>query len=410
MNFSDMEGARIVSLAELLQLCGAFTGSSSIARCRNDLARGSSTVDLASLAFRAFNFPVILVGTLDLSEEHGSSRRRISGDRGFCFSDRTASVCCAVLAMEMSAIGRKICVLAWNFVPFSQDNAILEIIRWRVHDLEFISSSPSLFPRMEHSKSVRSRARGLLIAVSPVFSVPLRGTLENDDVYSEGFLVELHACEKSKSANDQKLYSFEKPVFIYFHGNCSAWRPILSMLIGVVVAISGLKKKYISSGESQFLIFVSTQMTVLHELGKLVDENIYRIKFFGGKENRIGNYCGVVSGIFDNGMVVELDQRNVWLLLATHQLDLPHSLRVGALVLQLCPIPFNVRIHLLFSSPTVVSWFILDHREERHLNSSPIFMDASAPAREFHQNQHRNQVVFRCRQSASPELFGINVI
>ena len=161
MNFSIMEGARIVSLAELLQLGGAFTGSSSIARFRNDLARESYTVDLASLAFRAFNFPVILVGTWILASSY--LRRswllllRPCGER---FAARFWRWKCPRLR-EKSAFWRGISFLSLRIARF-----------WRSSDGEStIASSfpPRLlnFPRMEHSKSVRSRACGVLIAVRP---------------------------------------------------------------------------------------------------------------------------------------------------------------------------------------------------------------------------------------------------
>uniref|UniRef100_A0A0A9EKJ9 CST complex subunit CTC1 n=1 Tax=Arundo donax TaxID=35708 RepID=A0A0A9EKJ9_ARUDO len=51
----------------------------------------------------------------------------------------------------------------------------------------------------------------------------------------------------------------------------------------------------------------------------------------GLPENCGGVYAGVITGIYMQGMVVELDDA-VWLLIDDQQLAPPHSLRVGAVV------------------------------------------------------------------------------
>ncbi|CAA6660144.1 unnamed protein product [Spirodela intermedia] len=222
----------------------------------------------------------------------------------------------------MAIVGREIYVLAWNFVPISRDGGVLEVIKWSLPD--------------QASKPGND-------ALSPVFSVPFsvqhggfQGNARDetgDGAYLEGFIVELSTCKcdscgKARSVKelhhcllDQKVHSFDNPVFVYFREPCSSWRPILSKLLGDVVTVSGLKKKYISAGGLESLIFVTTERTIVHENGKP-----------GIAGEHVGNYCGVVTGVFKNGTVVELDRKNVWLLLAGPLLDLPHSLRVGAVV------------------------------------------------------------------------------
>lgn len=374
-----MEGARVVSISELLQVGRPLTGALSLSLRQND--RRASAIFLApsheqkgggaplvgdgepvspTHAFRSLSIPVVLVGTLGLAGDDGSPRICSSGNHCFSFSDGSGRVCCAVLDLDMAIVGREIYVLAWNFVPIPLDGGVLEVIKWSLpdqasdHGNDPPPSVPPHFPRREGRPRVRSCAWGVLAAVSPVFSVPFsaqQGGLPGnprdetgDGAYSEGFLAELSTCKcdscgKARSVQelhhclvDQKVHSFDNPVFVYFRGSCSSWRPILSKLVGDVVTVSGLKKKYASAGGLESLIFVTTDRTVVHENGKPVDCGFAERSVLPKKGSHLGNYCGVVTGLFKNGTVVELDRKNVWLLLAGPLLDLPHSLRVGAVV------------------------------------------------------------------------------
>ncbi|XP_078435012.1 conserved telomere maintenance component 1 [Wolffia australiana] len=367
-----MAERRIVFVAELLRNGASCTGASSFFSDRNDqstfFGRAPLAVEGSSLGFRALDFPAVLVGVLGLSIENGDAAEFCcAGNRCLSFSDETGRICCEVLDLDLAIIGTEICVLAWNFVPLSRDRGVLELIRWRLIDrvdecrdrLFSPASLPSQFPLMEVYQRVRSCAWGVLVAVSPVFSVPFsvqksrrnrdvneEGGAEDDGSYLDGFLTELYTCncrfcEKFKSVNelqrsliDQNFHSFDVQVFVYFHGHCSSWRPILSKLLTNLVTISGLKKKYISSGESERLMFVTTERTSVHKCGKTEIPGFERRRrVLSRREFLVGSYCGVISGIFNDGMIVELDKRNVWLLLAAPHLDRPHSLRIGALIL-----------------------------------------------------------------------------
>ncbi|CAA7396456.1 unnamed protein product [Spirodela intermedia] len=374
-----MEGARVVAISELLQIGRPLTGASSLSLRQNE--RRASAIFLAPShkqkgegapllgdgepvaplhAFRPLNIPAVLVGTLGLTGDDGSSRICSSGNHCFCFSDGSGRVCCAVLDLDMAIVGREIYVLAWNFVPISRDGGVLEVIKWSLPDQaskpgnDARPSVPLHFPRREDRSRVRSCAWGVLAAVSPVFSVPFsvqhggfQGNARDetgDGAYLEGFIVELSTCKcdscgKARSVKelhhcllDQKVHSFDNPVFVYFREPCSSWRPILSKLLGDVVTVSGLKKKYISAGGLESLIFVTTERTIVHENGKPGDCGSAERSALPRKGSHVGNYCGVVTGVFKNGTVVELDRKNVWLLLAGPLLDLPHSLRVGAVI------------------------------------------------------------------------------
>lgn len=194
----------------------------------------------------------------------------------------------------------------------------------------------------EETPSARSRIGGRLEAVSPVSVIPCtvqsrslgRGSTESRDV--TGFLAEIAVCKCSACSEDAPVvgkigHSFTKQVFVYFCRAASNCRPLLSKLLGRVVLITGLKKKSIVvGGEESYTMFVTTDKVALH-LSKSLSAvmPISRAVVLGRGE--IGGYTGVVTGVYFQGLVVELDEK-VWLLLTDQILVPPHSLRVGALV------------------------------------------------------------------------------
>lgn len=258
----------------------------------------------------------------------------------------------------MRIIGKKVHVLAWNFVPLKKrDGGFLEIIKWMfpesigrpgrcpVDSFPLVSSSESAF---EDSSKARYRIHGALESVSPVTVVPCnKGLNSSHSANLRGFLVRFTVCEcelcTSKALemvlNDSivehgqgsSCHCYNKLEFVYFCGSTSSWHPVITKLIGNVITVSGLKKKlvYIGKEESR-LMYVTTDKSALH-LPRLSKKWVPHEKSVVKGKGECGSYKGVVRGVYMQGMVVELDDE-VWLLLTDHQVTAPHSLRVGALV------------------------------------------------------------------------------
>jgi hypothetical protein len=94
------------------------------------------------------------------------------------------------------------------------------------------------------------------------------------------------------------------------------------------VYISGLSKKMVSVGDkASHTILVSSAKTTMawcpSYRGSLPLDNL--------PEKCGGEYAGVITGIYSQGLVVELDD-TAWLLIDDQKLLPPHSLRVGAIV------------------------------------------------------------------------------
>lgn len=265
-------------------------------------------------------------------------------------------MCCDILDLDLSIIGRKIRVLAWNFIPVKRTGGFLEIIRWsfpdsengppQCSDTEFFPLSSSSSGGGENTSKSRYRLHGSLELISPISVNPCAsGSISNSNPASNirGFLVRILVCEcrlcSSKesvtvlncSIQEQSDHTFTKPVIVYFCGPASSCHPTTAKLIGNVVTISGLKKKLVYIGnEESSLMYVTSEKSCLHlsrSRKKLVP---------GSKTNVVGkgecgSYTGIVKGVYMQGMVVELDHE-VWLLLTSHLFTAPHSLRIGALV------------------------------------------------------------------------------
>ncbi|XP_059453022.1 CST complex subunit CTC1 isoform X2 [Corylus avellana] len=308
------------------------------------------------------NHPAILIGTLNLPTADSTSAPNLNPRcpyrTCFQFSDTSATICCDILDLDVRIIGKKIRVLAWNFVPLKKHGGgFLEIIKWRfsesigrlgrcsVDSFPLVSSSESSF---EDSSKARYRIHGALESVSPVIVVPCnKGLNSSYSANLRGFLVQFIVCEcemcSSKTSlmvlNDSIIehgqgsgcHCYNKPEFVYFCGSTSSWHPVITKLIGNVITVSGLKKKlvYIGKEESR-LMYVTTDKSALH-LPRLSKKWVPHEKGIVKGKGECGSYKGVVRGVYMQGMVVELDDE-VWLLLTDHQVTAPHSLRVGALI------------------------------------------------------------------------------
>lgn len=177
---------------------------------------------------------------------------------------------------------------------------------------------------------------GVLKSVSPVFMVPLDSKNRNRDPRgSVGFLAEISICKCEASCPclsvDDLQYSYHvQKAFLYFVKPASLWRPVMAKLIGKVILVSGLKKKMVGvGGVRSYLMFVTTDKTNVSLCE--VPLSMMASRVVRPVMNHARVYCGVVTGIYMQGMAVELDEK-VWLMITDPLLGLHHSLRVGALV------------------------------------------------------------------------------
>ena len=126
-------------------------------------------------------------------------------------------------------------------------------------------------------------------------------------------------------------HCFTKTQILYFCGPGSSWHPLFTKLIGNIISTSHLKKKlvFIGKEESQ-LMYVTTGKTMLR-MWSMANQEIPRKEAVIKGMGECGIYSGIITGIYMQGMVINLDER-VWLLITDGLLNPPHSLRVGALV------------------------------------------------------------------------------
>ncbi|KAK4429060.1 CST complex subunit CTC1 [Sesamum alatum] len=305
---------------------------------------------------KPLNYPTFLVGTLALP----SFVNRNSPIKCGCFqfSDDSATICCDILDFDPRMIGQKIRILTWNFIPLTcgnggVKNGFLEIISWDfiqgcsgdVCSFSGFSSfclSLGVCDVKDNSKT-SSLILGVIESMSPVFVVPCVSG-ESGSRNISGFLVDVLVCQckfcvskflaselRDLTAEKVKDHSFTKRVIVYFSGLTTSWHPVISRFISDVILLAGLKKKlvFITKEESK-LMYVTTDEASLH-ITKLFKEQGLRHNTDVKGKGEIGSYTGVISGIYMQGMVVELDQ-DVILLLTDQHLIVPHCVRVGAIV------------------------------------------------------------------------------
>ncbi|KAJ0986688.1 hypothetical protein J5N97_005044 [Dioscorea zingiberensis] len=174
-----MGSPRILSLSELLDLSLPLTGAASLSSEPPPSISPPPKKPRPSLpchtrssphAFSPVTHPVLLIGTVRLPSK-GHSCCAASKNHCLSFSDTSSTVCCSVLDFDLKILGRKIHVLAWNFVPFKDVcGGLLEVIRWRLSPSE--AAIP--FNNME-SRVVRPVMNGESVYCGVVTGVYMHG-------------------------------------------------------------------------------------------------------------------------------------------------------------------------------------------------------------------------------------------
>ncbi|XP_010421874.1 PREDICTED: CST complex subunit CTC1-like isoform X1 [Camelina sativa] len=346
-----MENATILTIKELVNKGRAVTGASSLfssaashssseSSSKNPNSRpGSFDSDLTCKFLAPLSHPAVIVGTISLP-----SKTLICPNRYcFRFSDGDLTICCDILRFEIRAIGSKICVLSWNFLPMKHCGGFLEIIKWKFMDTGNLLSRcsgigsfplfPSLFPSRNGDRKSRYCVHGVLESISPVSVVSCMDGESSDSVNLPGFLVHVMACEckaYSQNAAVGCSHAFEKSAFVYFCGLVvTSWHPAIRKLVGRNVALSGLKKKMIYVRGDSLLVFVTTESSVLHP--PCISKKQIVLKTVVDRRGNCGSYLGFVKGVYLKGKLVEMDE-DVWLLLTDQILNRSHSIRTGSLI------------------------------------------------------------------------------
>ncbi|XP_018459469.2 CST complex subunit CTC1 isoform X4 [Raphanus sativus] len=336
-----METARLIAISDLVNEGRAITGASSLFYSSSPHSRNPQSRP-GSKFLSPLNYPAVIDGTLALPSETLKCPNRYC----FRFTDGVSTICCDIIGFETRAIGSKIRLLSWNFIPFKnhrRGGGVLEIIKWRFVDddaVELLSRWCSL-PLVPHRSSVveengggggksRYSVRGVLESVSPVSLVPDASV----NLPVKGFLVKVMACEcRRKDVLDSIdcSHCFDKPFFVYFCGSVAAtWHPAMVKLVGRNIALSGMKKKlvYISKCDS-LLVFVTTENSLLHSPWLSKKDEVLKSVVHG--RGNCGSYLGFVNGLYMKGKLVELDE-DVWLLLTDQIRNRSHSIRTGSLI------------------------------------------------------------------------------
>lgn len=353
----EESSVKLISVSDLLHRSRPITGDSSLSLGRRpahrptpDKHRTQSSDPQSPNKYKILkplDFPALLIGTLTLTLPSFSC----SNSSCLKFSDNSAAVCCDILDLDLRVIGQRIRVVAWNFFPLKPHGGYLEIIRWTLDHSEK-NSIPnfnafyldSLFPAYEESIVPRHLVYGLLESVSPVTNVPCTAN-KSGTRNLNGFLAEITICEcKLCCSRDRVMllqditgeqndsHNFSKSKILYFCGSASIWYPAISRLVGGVLLISGLKKKMVFLGQGKSLMmYVTTEKAMIHLPMSPSKRSMNRRNTTTREKGLCGAHTGSITGVYMQGMVIELDQ-NILLLLTDHQLSVPHSLRVGAIV------------------------------------------------------------------------------
>ncbi len=88
-----------------------------------------------------------------------------------------------------------------------------------------------------------------------------------------GFIVELRMCPHIPSCEHNALPPAvgKECVHVYFSGSVASWRPVLSVVIGQCVTITGLQRKLILVGpeKNEHFLFVATKSSLVSQLSTL---------------------------------------------------------------------------------------------------------------------------------------------
>lgn len=363
MGDESHETVKIVKLSGLIGSSRPVTGAYSIisspsislsestrnSRARSEPGRGShpGTAIPDPKVLKSVSAPALLIGTLTLPSHNYDSASECNC---FQFSDGSATICCDVLQFDLRIVGKKIRILAWNFIPLKRNGGFLEIIRWESLEPSSGLSTFCLFSGSSTNSTDLAKARpfltGAVESVSPVSVVPCISSSTSESNVSRslrGFLVKLLVCEcklcsctystiELHNSNEHTSnHCFNKPVIVYFCGPASVWHPVITRLVGSIVSLLGLMKKlvYIMKETSQ-LMYVTVEKSLMR-MTNLQDQFIQVQKTDIRGNGECGSYSGIVTGIYMQGMIVELDGE-VMLMLTDHYMTVPHGLRVGAIV------------------------------------------------------------------------------
>jgi hypothetical protein len=160
-----------------------------------------------------------------------------------------------------------------------------------------------------------------------------------------GFIVELRMCPHTPSCEHNALLPAvgKECVLVHLSGSVASWHPVLSVVIGRCVTVTGLPRKLILVGpeKNEHFLFVATKSSLVSQLspsgcvprdcgGKepcfrarerdpstsgVTRATIHKELACDSKEGtRIGSYIGIVTNIPMPGQLVELNKR-AWLLL-----------------------------------------------------------------------------------------------
>nr|CAD1826619.1 unnamed protein product [Ananas comosus var. bracteatus] len=239
----------------------------------SDLLRASRPLTGAS---SLVSRPVLLIGTVDLLPPD-SDRCRGCENHCLSFSGGSSRVCCYVLDFDPEILRREIAVLAWNFLPFDRETGVgggggvLEVIRWRFTGPATAFDGGFLLSALSigSHQETNSVVRSRKIGVVRSISLVFKVpyATQHDGGDSVGFLAEILSCECD---------------------SCSS-----ALMRQGTLPSGGMTAK---DGECNNSV-----------------------------------YSGTITGIYMQGMVVELDQK-VFLLINDPQLAPHHSFRSGAIV------------------------------------------------------------------------------
>ncbi|CAK9277184.1 unnamed protein product, partial [Sphagnum jensenii] len=177
-----------------------------------------------------------------------------------------------------------------------------------------------------------------------------------------GFIVELHMCPHIPSCERNALLPTvgKECLHVYFFGSVASWPPVLSVVIGQCVTITGLQRKLIVVGpeKNEHFLFVAKKSSLVSQLSpsgcvpmdcggkepcfrarekdpstsRVTRANIHKELPRDSKEGaRIGSYIEIVTDIPMPGQLVELNKQ-AWLLLTHYNVSQLHGLCVGAMV------------------------------------------------------------------------------
>nr|XP_043616294.1 CST complex subunit CTC1 [Erigeron canadensis] len=346
-----------ISLSDLLHRRHFTAGASSLSTTTTTIHSPTTpptnhsqlpTTQNPTKILKPLNHPSFLTGTVTLAPQSKSC----SNPACLQFTDHTATICCDILDFDIRIICRRLNVFAWNFIPLNPNTGFLEIIKWGFDNFDQNDQSLHLLVKNYNGYYLNSVVNvcseslvykylvsGFLVSVSPVTNVPC--TANKDGTKNiDGFLAEIIVCECKLCRCKNKVmlleniigdvqnndHCFTKSVIVYFCGSASVWYPAVSRMVGGVVTISGMKKKmvFLEEGKS-LMMYVTTEKSVIHFPACTSNRAVIR------RKGECNVYTGSITAVYMQGMVIELD-KNVLLLLTDHQISMPHSLRIGALI------------------------------------------------------------------------------